>query len=1206
LKLLQIAAEYDLTILDDDSYHRLLTRKQKAREGDLSVAQIYQLHREHLGKLVRIHTVGATTKGLQGAGDRTGLLHSNDPACVEFAERRASGPHLMSLYLTQLKLESALACKRYVGAIEQLAASVVQTPPWEGLRALLVGELAQMTGEDAPVAAFATLLEGYEDLLRLRERGAGLGDLSAAMSALVRKLKSLRLEKQICEDIEQRIAAFHAAREKALPEQEFIPPAGAFYACVRLCPDGDERGVQEFLQAIARHRKVDVTWAGRGFVRISLGGELPGDAKGYERYAKALEVYLGLLARYWQAFEQTERDVGKLDALFAAPLLDDLQPLVDQEPKARARGLPLQAGERGVIYSIEDTSLADKVFVEWEGCATVEEMLRSRTFRVVYRRLLRKAYKRLPPLADVGFEGAENQYGALACLAAYRDRQLIDDVFRQLLAELYREWHGANTVKVLLAKLAAGQHGEKVAALGGIDRKINDLINELMHAFEVPRDQVKATTTFAIGCEALDGLRAHPALPAWLKRLVEGCDFAGATAALDPRPAYVTGAAKRVSDHRYGFTRRDGIDGKPALEFFRKRLSVFASHADPRDYVCKAEQVGPFKMLVVIHKSFFHLISDELRLYPQIEDVQLRESLDGAPWDGVLLFGIPTAAMGAGFRTGYVLDTLPVAWVAREDATDYVGFFKKSLLTLHNERVKALGGMPVHGAMITITFRNGLRKTLVFSADSGTGKSETITAMMEQAIAAEGPAAELARVDILSGDMLSMWRGDDGQIYAFGTETGDFLRLSDITPGWRARFGDLLERGSYSNLDHPTNPRVTIPGICDSRKLLSPTRVNCFFYIDNYSRPAGSAVELSDDPRHVLLNVLVRGLRKNKGTSGDQPSLRAGLEFAGKTAAVTRFRHLIDELLDWQDRDGKTCLCYRDGAHDVFTAIEIAQLAFEGREVKYDVSRNVFLLDGKLLDRETYDAIFEPLVSTFCGNPFVEPAGMDRVLETFAGTMRSARVHTGILRTQLARPGYEFAGPARAARDVVTFLLEDEEVSARFQRNKNKVQRAMERAYSGVLEPGTNLPVELEGYNLLLLEAHESTQVAFVDLDGKRFTLSTPYYRFRDAGQPQPFVPAICLPDIVEAIRDVCANPDFDEDLSELKVDLQSYECIRSWRNREELAWQVMLVDGVVTLGSSERELLRFPAEVRKAAEVAAQLVRGRSPSNLGRLITSI
>lgn len=1177
LRLLQIAAGYDLTILDDDSYHKILTRRQKAREGDASVAQIYEQHREHLGASVAIHTVHATTKALQGAGDRTGLLHSNVARCVEFAEEHASQPHLMSLYLTQLKLESGLACKRYTRALEALAADVL-APPIDGVRALLTEELAGMTSEDAPVAAFQTLLEGYEELLRLQQRGAGVKELHEALSALVRRLKLLRLEKALCDDIERRVAAFLDAAK----DRDVIEPGGAFYGCVRLCAPDNERGVVEFLQAIARHRKVDVTYAGRGYVRVSLGGELPGGD--YEKYSKAVKQYLDLLFRYWDAYEAGGRDVGALDKLFEGKLEEDLAPLrALHSPSKRPPATPIDLSERGIVYCIEEgRSVADKVFVSAQRCESVDELLHSRTFRVVYRRLLKKVYRRIPALADIGFDRAENQYGALACLSAYRDRQLIDDVFRQLLALVYGEWHGAGTVKVLLSRLEAGPHAEKVAALHGVDRKINDLINELMHAFDIPRAQVQATSTFAIGCEALDGVRPHPALPPWLRTLISGCSFAGATAALDPRPSYVTGAAKRVSDHRYGFTRREGPD-------FRERLALFVARADPSDYVCKSERVGPFRMLVVIHKSCFHLISDELRLYPQID-----EPLHEVAWDGVLLFGIPATAMGESFRTGYVLDSPPVAWVAREDATDYVGFFKKSLLTLHNERVKAMGGMPVHGAMITITFKNGLRKTLVFSADSGTGKSETITAMMEQAIGAEGPAAELQHIDVLSGDMLSMWRGEDGQLYAFGTETGDFLRLSDITESWKARFGDLLERGSYSNLDHPTNPRVTIPGICDPRKLLSPTRVNCFFYIDNYSPPNGSAVELSEDPHHVLRHVLVRGLRKNKGTSGDQPSVRAGLEFAGASALVTRFRHRIDELLDWQERGGKTVLCYRDGIPDVFAATEIVRGAFAGRRVEYDVLRNLFLLDGAPLDREAYDAVFEPLVSTFCGNPFVDPPGMDRVLETFAETMRAAKVQTGVLKTQLAREGYEFAGPARASRDVVTFLLEDEEVNARFQRNKNKVQRAMERTFAGVIESGTNLPVELEGYNLLLLEAHESTHVAFVDLGQKRFTLSTPCYRYQQTGgEPKPFVPAIALPEIVDAIADIRATPD-ELDLSELRVDLRTYDRIRSWRSLEELTYQVLLVDGVVTLGSSDRELARFPAEVRKAAEIAAQIVKAR------------
>jgi hypothetical protein len=49
--------------------------------------------------------------------------------------------------------------------------------------------------------------------------------------------------------------------------------------------------------------------------------------------------------------------------------------------------------------------------------------------------------------------------------------------------------------------------------------------------------------------------------------------------------------------------------------------------------------------------------------------------------------------MGDSYSTGYLIDrkvdgrALPTAWVARQDETDYVGFLKKSLFTLHNEQV---------------------------------------------------------------------------------------------------------------------------------------------------------------------------------------------------------------------------------------------------------------------------------------------------------------------------------------------------------------------------------------------------------------------------------------------------------------------------------------------------------------------------------------
>ena len=1239
LRLLQIAAEYGITVVDDNAYHKLVSSKHKAREGDACVAQIYEKHAQRFPRPLRLVTVGATTKGLQGSGDRTGILVTDDDGLLAFAEERASRPHLMSLYMTQLKLECGLAAKRWTSELERISAELVKVTQPEAAdgwyRTLLEADLTRLTEPDFPIPLFEELLDGYEEMIRLQQRGGTVADLSRLASETVKRIKHLRPERALRTDVEQRIQRVREARKRVWPKAQEIAPDGAFYYCIRLCSASDDRGVLPFLRALSRHTKVDVTYAGGGFVRLSLGGAIEGDARSYDQLGRVVEVYLGLLERAWARFEEHGRDPASLPEVFASggSLLDgvlrDLGPLLEVFPASAkpARGNPLVRDERGTVYCIEEgKSVTDKIFVTMEPCETVKELLESRTFSVVYRRLLRKVYRNHVALTELSFAQVDNQYGSHACRMAYQDRQLIDDLFRSLMREMYEVWHGGGTGKILAARLNAREHGEKVAALHGINRKTNELINDLMHAFEVPDDVVRKNATFDIGYEVLQGLHAAPAMPSYLGRIVERCDFAGATTALNPSPNVVTGAAKRVADHRYGFTRRDG-DGTsaPGREHFRTRFLRFAELTDFRDYVCKAVQVGPYRMLLVLHKSCFHLLSDELRLFPQIEAVQTRAQLEGLRWDGVLLFGIPAKVAGDSYRSGYILDRgdddqmLPVAWVAREDATDYVGFLKKSLLTIHNELVKSMGGMPVHGAMITITFKNGLRKTLAFSADSGTGKSETITAMMEQIIAGVGPAVELRRVDILASDMLSLWRGTDGQIYAFGTETGDFLRINDITEGWKAHFGDLMNRGAYSNIDHPKNARVTIPGICNVRDVLSPTRVNGFFYINNYEGPRGSAVELSEDPHQVLKHTLVRGLRKNKGTSGDQPSLRAGMEFSGKTSLVVRFRHSIDELLDWETRevDGAavTCMVFRDGAPDVFAARDLVQLAFKGcafkhdgiddriDDVEFDVLRNLFWVKGRSgkrlpLERAVFDQVYEPLTSTFCGNPFMEPEGMDRTLQLFAATMWDARVHTGVIRTQLARKGYEFSGPAKAAEDIVAFLLEDEEVNARFQRNKGKVHQAMTSTFGGVLEAGSNLPVELEGYNLLLLEKHESRHVAFLDAEDQPFTRSTPYYEFDPKQQATngTFAPAIALPENVAVIRDICNNADFDFNARDLEIDLRQYDSICYWNGIEELTYQVLLMHGVIGLGSSDAEVARFPLEVRKAWLVAQRIAGEREP----------
>lgn len=260
----------------------------------------------------------------------------------------------------------------------------------------------------------------------------------------------------------------------------------------------------------------------------------------------------------------------------------------------------------------------------------------------------------------------------------------------------------------------------------------------------------------------------------------------------------------------------------------------------------------------------------------------------------------------------------------------------------------------------------------------------------------------------------------------------------------------------------------------------------------------------------------------------------------------------------------------------------------------HDLLHNLFWVvcdhrERLVLDRQIYDQVFEPLVSTFCGNPFVDPEGMDRTLGRFAQTVRQAKVHTGVIRTQLARPDYEFIGPDHAATDISTFLLDDEEVNARFQRHKDRVQEAIQRHYGGILPAGGNLPVKLEGSNLLLLETYESTRVSFLDEQDRAFWIADSEER-TEVEPHEGFTPAIALPEVLDAIRDIVVNPDHELDLDGLEVDFGVFKPVQHRNSLEELAYQILLVNGVITLGSSETELARFPGEVRKAHHVARRI----------------
>ncbi len=737
--------------------------------------------------------------------------------------------------------------------------------------------------------------------------------------------------------------------------------------------------------------------------------------------------------------------------------------------------------------------------------------------------------------------------------------------------------------------------------------------------------------SFQAAYPTVRGVSADPGLQTWTQRFIERAEFAGQSVATDRSPSMVTPGTTRVAGYERGIYRRDG-DGTtaPGKEFFRKRLGEFAEIMNPKDYVCKMVQVGPTRLMLIMHRSYSHYLVEELRLFPQY-DVSLEEMKNLKP-DAISFLGIPSKTVGEDYRIGYFLDedssgtALPVSWVDAENITDYMGYLKKPVLTVANERVKAVGGLPVHGSALTITAKNGLRKTVVMGGDSGTGKSETIIAMSNQIIGGMGGAQNIESVELLSGDMLSLFQGDDGEMYMLGTESGDFMRLTDIPHEWQIRMRDWIDSASKTNLDDPTNPRATINGICDPKEFLRPVRVNMFFNINNFEKPKGSPVQEERDPENLLLNTYVKGYRYEKGTSGDQPNLFASIHYSevpDREMLLSKYQQDLDRLLGWDlilAETGKVktaILSFNDVPGEVFKAKQMVKDVFEGKSFKlkdkkytitgvdYKLRENRYHVkvrdestgteEEKPLDKEIFKAIYPPIASTYCGNPFVDPRGMDAVLKRFAGVMKEAGVITGSVYTELAVSGQEVSGAVRAAQGLIDFITEDPRINERFQRNKDRVSRALTAKYGTVVLGQGSIPQEVEAHNLYLLERQESDAVHLIDGEGKTVSIRTPHYENISGRQKKAFAPSLTTPEIEKLVNAVCEGPDGRAiNLEHFNPPLEPYAAIRTWDNKVELIYQVLLLNGVMTLGYNAGVIHHQHQEVKKAEKIAEAIMAQR------------
>lgn len=277
---------------------------------------------------------------------------------------------------------------------------------------------------------------------------------------------------------------------------------------------------------------------------------------------------------------------------------------------------------------------------------------------------------------------------------------------------------------------------------------------------------------------------------------------------------------------------------------------------DPKDWMCLPIQVGKLSMMVFFHRDFLSHAVCLLNLFELSGHSEARRRPDG-----ILVFGVPQGAL-QGNQTVFYEDEendLVLGVIGRSSEVDYLGYFKKMLLTMHNVVAMRRGRLPLHGAMARIELSDGASCNLIIVGDSGAGKSETLEAF--RTLADE----HLSALTTIFDDMGSLDIGTDGRLIAYGTEIGAFVRLDDLDPGFA--FG-RIDNSILIN-PHRQNARVVLP-VSEYSDVVAGYPADMLLYANNYEPVDADhpIIGFFNSPDEAL-EVFRQGYRAAKGTSDE-------------------------------------------------------------------------------------------------------------------------------------------------------------------------------------------------------------------------------------------------------------------------------------------------------------------------------------------------
>lgn len=278
-------------------------------------------------------------------------------------------------------------------------------------------------------------------------------------------------------------------------------------------------------------------------------------------------------------------------------------------------------------------------------------------------------------------------------------------------------------------------------------------------------------------------------------------------------------------------------------------LSVIDFNDD--DFLAYAVKVGPCTAFVYFHKDYMHHGVSICNLFKTLP----LSAFKNVKPDLIYVYGIKETEFDGKYYYDESND-IYIGTVALLDKNDYFGYMKKMLLTLHNIYMIDRNRLPIHGAMVNLVLSDFSEKNIMIIGDSGAGKSETLEAL--RVIGCD----YIKALRVIYDDMGTLTKVED-KIVSYGTETGAFIRIDDLEPGYAY---NEIDRAILLN-PNKHNARVILP-VSSYDFIMRNHKVDYVFYANNYE-DTEDGIKLFKSPEEAL-SVFKLGRRKAKGTTHEK------------------------------------------------------------------------------------------------------------------------------------------------------------------------------------------------------------------------------------------------------------------------------------------------------------------------------------------------